>query len=451
MKKTFLLNLLFYISVAANAVNGPWSGALEFGGQKLAIVLNIFIDEKGQQVVTMDSPNQGVKGIPAEITKQVADTLEISVNAIGAKYSAIVSDSIMNGTFSQSGMELPLKLVRGASIYNRPQTPKAPYDYKTEEVTFENVKEKAILSGTLTYPTNYNPKKRNNTPVVLMVSGSGQQNRDEELFEHKPFSVIADYLAKHGIASLRYDDRGVGKSKGSLAELTTENNAADALAGFEYLKESKRFGKVGVLGHSEGGMIAFMLAAQNNADFIVSLAGPGIRGDKILIGQNRTALKQYNMPDSIVNECVKTLQLIFDEKIAAYKGRRNINLLMMIAAISQCKIPDNFKQSLISFGKQNNSWMNWFIATDPAQYIHDVKCPVMAVNGSKDLQVPSPENPEAIKTNLPHNKKHLIKEYEGLNHLFQHCTTGAVTEYIDIEETISEEVLQDIANWINGL
>lgn len=451
MKKSLLLNAILWLTTAASAVNGPWNGTLEFGGQKLGIVFNIVTNEKGEQVVTMDSPNQGVKDVPAELVKNTADTLEITVNAIGAKFSGVVKDNVINGTFSQSGIEIPLKLERGVSVYNRPQTPQPPFEYKTEEITFENVKENAVLSGTLTYPTGYNPKKRKNTPVVLLVTGSGQQNRDEELFEHKPFAVIADYLAKHGIASLRYDDRGVWKSTGSLEGLTTENSAADALAGIEYLKNSKKFGKIGVLGHSEGGMIAFMAASQKAANFIVSMAGPGVRGDKILVQQNKTALTQYGLPDSTINECAKALQFIFDAKIAAHKNGSGLNIPMIIATLSQSNIPNELKQSFINLGKQNNPWMNWYLATDPTLYIQNTTCPVMAVNGSKDLQVPSKQNLDAIQANLPNGKKHLIKEYEGLNHLFQHCTTGAVTEYIDIEETISEEVLQDIANWINGL
>ena len=370
---------------------------------------------------------------------------------IGAKYVGIVKGNEINGTFSQAGFEIPLNLVSGAIKYNRPQTPQPPFAYKTEEVTFRNEKENVVLSGTLTYPTNYNPKKKKDTPVVLMVTGSGPQNRDEELFEHKPFAVIADYLANHGIASLRYDDRGTWKSTGSLEGLTTENNAADAFAGINYLKDSNKFGKVGVLGHSEGGMIAFMLASQKATDFIVSLAGPGVRGDKILVEQNRTYLKQIGLPDSTVNECAKTLQFIFNEKISAYKNGSSINLPMMIATLSQSNIPEQIKQGFITFGKQNNPWMNWFTAANPKQYIQNISCPVMAINGSKDLQVPCSLNLDAIRKNLPANKKHQIKEYDGLNHLFQHCNTGAVTEYIEIEETMSEEVLNDIATWINNL
>ncbi|MBR1926892.1 MAG: alpha/beta hydrolase, partial [Bacteroidales bacterium] len=306
-----------------------------------------------------------------------------------------------------------LTLTPGDVVRNRPQTPVEPFPYKVEEVSFTNGD--AVLSGTLVYPEGWNARKK--VPVAILVSGSGLQNRDEELFGHKPFLVISDYLARKGIATLRYDDRGAGKSVGNAQEATTMDFMEDAGAGLDFLRSTGKFGKTGVIGHSEGGEIAFMLAARNKVDFLVSLAGPGVQGDSILLLQNLNALRQagYTMP--IPKETVR----------AQVKSR-------------------------------NNPWLDYFIDYDPAKDIRLVRCPALILNGGKDTQVEAPVNIPAIESNLPRNrrgryvsKKTAVKVYPGLNHLFQHCETGQSDEYGRIEETISPEVLSDIAAWINKL
>jgi hypothetical protein len=239
-----------------------------------------------------------------------------------------------------------------------------------------------------------------------MVTGSGQQNRDEELFLHRPFAVLADYLARHGIASLRYDDRGFGQSTGGeVANATTQDFADDAQAGIEWLRRSGRFSKVGLLGHSEGGAIAFILGGKNLLDFIVSLAGPALKGDTLLLLQQKAVLGP--LADFTTLESLR------------------LNILL-----------------------RGNPWLHFYIDYDPKDDIAHTTCPVFALNGSKDVQVVPGPNLEALQCTLPPNKSHLFKEYPDLNHLFQHCTTGSPKEYGTIEETISEEVLRDIANWI---
>lgn len=287
------------------------------------------------------------------------------------------------------------------SLRRRPQTPRPPFPYSTEDVTFTNDSAHATLAGTLTMPHG-----KEHPPVVLMVTGSGLQNRDEELMGHRPFAVIADYLARHGIASLRYDDRTFGQSTGGdVKNATTRDFAGDAKAGLAWLRQSGRFAKVGILGHSEGGAIAFMLAAEGLPDFIVSLAGPAVRGDSLLLAQNKALLGALG-------------SLMTIEKV-------RVNVLLA-----------------------GNAWLRYYIDYDPQPDIARTHCPVMALNGSKDMQVIASQNLPALRRHLPTDSRHLIKEYAGLNHLFQHCQSGHPNEYATIEETIAEEVLQDITRWI---
>lgn len=289
-----------------------------------------------------------------------------------------------------------------AAAQNRPQTPQPPFPYQTEEVTFTNTEADATFAGTLTVPANAKC-------VLLMVTGSGLQNRDEEIFGHKPFAVIADCLAHNGIATLRYDDRGFGESKGgNPAYATTQDFADDAAAGIAWLRQSGRFQQVGILGHSEGGTIAFMLGGKGLVDFIVSLAGTTVSGDSILLEQNR----------ALYGELVKDL------------------------TIDDIRNNPQIKQI---------PWYQFFVTYNPQDDIASITCPVMAVNGEKDIQVPAAMNLNALRRTLPANKHHLIKSYPDLNHLFQHCETGMPDEYEAIEETFSEDVLNDIATWIQSV
>lgn len=401
MKKRFLTLALACIGITASAQNisGTWNGELVAGIQKIPLVLNLMADGK----CTLDSPQQGAKGIPANVDFLSADSLKVSVISLNASYAAHLENGELKGVFTQNGFKLPLNLKFGEPAKaNRPQTPQPPYPYETEEVTFTNDKAGATLAGTLTIPADAKC-------VLLMVTGSGAQNRDEEVFEHKPFAVIADRLARAGIASLRYDDRATGKSIGGKdANATTKDFAEDAAAGIEWLRSSKRFKKVGILGHSEGGLIAFMLGAQKKVDFIVLLAGPAVKGDSILLAQNKL----------LGGDAAKDL------------------------TIEKLREMPQIKQS---------PWIQWFIDYDPQGDIAKIKCPVMALNGSKDCQVVASQSVPALRRTLPPNKQNLIKQYDGLNHLFQHCLTGLPTEYGTIEETFSEEVIRDIITWIKQL
>lgn len=450
MKRTIfiLFALVTMLSATAQTVEGSWTGKLDVMGTQLNLVFNITKGDGGTLACTIDSPDQSVKGIPAEITVTDGTKVKITVQAINAAYEGELKDGLMKGNFSQSGMSFPLTLKPGTVERNRPQTPKEPYPYQTEEVTFTNTADNATLCGTLTYPEGYEKMKKSTVPVVIMVTGSGTQNRDEELFDHKPFLVLADYLARNGIASLRYDDRGIGKSTSDAASATTENFMKDALAAVEYARQTGKFGHVGVLGHSEGGTIAFMLGARGKADFIVSMAGPGVSEKDILLAQNRMGLTQSGVPADMVDDFCKVLDKVFDIMASDEKVSQPTMKVTEIAMQTGVTLPEPLVQNLAKSLEISTPWLRYFVGYDPSADLRAVKCPVMAVNGSKDVQVLAAENLSAIRQLLPPDSLNLVKEYPGLNHLFQHCTTGMTTEYAQIDETLSPEVMQDIATWI---
>lgn len=389
---------------AQKPIEGDWMGKLNLGPQSLTIVLHVNCDAQGKAECTLDSPDQGAKGIAVETDYCSSDSISVSLASLALSFQGKLKGDEIVGTFTQ-GQSFPLVLKRGEEKLNRPQNPVAPYPYKTEEVAFKNVADGATLVGTLSYPIGY---KKGKTPVVLMVTGSGQENRDEEIFDHKPFLVIADYLARHGVATLRYDDRGFGKSTGRDVEhATTLDFMRDAASGVDFLRTSKQFGKVGILGHSEGGSIAFMLGAKGKVDFVISMAGVGVKGDTALTAQANKILE-----------------------LTGQSMRYSTHQYRMNAIIKR------------------SPWLNFFIDYDPSADISKTLCPVMAINGSRDIQVISSLNLAGIKAHLKPNQKNIIKEYPSLNHLFQHCKTGNVSEYRMIEETISPEVLEDIVRFV---
>ncbi|MBR5443196.1 MAG: alpha/beta fold hydrolase [Paludibacteraceae bacterium] len=428
-----------------------WSGELSLGANKLNISFNIKTLADNQQVCTMDIPEQGAKDFPVQLVKNDADSLIIAMPALQANYKGHkTSAQSIKGTFTQVGYAFPLDLTSSKITLNRPQTPTPPFAYKTREVTFHSVKNNATLSGTLTYPVNYNEQNAPSTPVVLMVTGSGAQNRDEEVFDHKLFLVIADHLAKNGIASLRYDDRGFASSTGNI-DGTTADNLADAQAGIEYLRSLKQFGKVGIIGHSEGGTIAFMLGANQSVDFLISLAGAAAQGIDILIGQNKAILPLQGVPEEMANDYATVLKVIFEDRIQGTKIDNPSQYVTGICESHKINLPlqliTNLEKS-ISFGGQ---WIDYFLAYDPTTAIRQITCPVMALNGTLDMQVLYQDNIPLIKLHLPQNNLHLVKEYEALNHFFQHCTPTTALNYGQIEETISPEVLSDLVTWIQTI
>jgi len=380
-------------------LRGTWNGTIENAG--LALVLHL------GDSCSVDSPDQGAYGIKADVKSIDEESINIKIlldGAPSASFKAILQNDSLVGKFSQLGAKMPLTLARGPLVRKRPQTPKEPLPYKTEDVTFNDGD--ITLAGTLCLPDNQD------VPAVVLVSGSGKQDRDESLMGHRPFAVIADALARAGLPSLRYDDRECGGSTGVFAEATTADFAQDAASAVQYLRQ-RGFSKVGIIGHSEGGTIAFMLAgaedpADCKPDFIVSLAGMADRGDSTLLRQTTKMLMLQGAPQK-----------------AARLGAK-----VMI------------KQSAKTMGK----WGDYFLALDPAPYVSRIQCPVLVLNGSKDSQVIPEFNLSKVEALCPQADCRL---YPDLNHLFQHCNTGLSTEYASIEETMSEEVLTDIVDWVS--
>lgn len=458
MKKKRLMSLLLILIpllTSAQGLRGAWKGLLEAGPAKLNIVFHIHDDN----TVTMDSPDQGAMDLPTKVVCMQEDSISVTLPRLGAQYTGKLVGEEINGTFSQMGHSFPLTLKRGEIKMNRPQTPQPPFEYTTQEVVFHNkgIDAKtglpteggeAWLGGTLTYPKGF----KTGMPVILMVTGSGQQNRDEELMGHKPFLVIADYLARHGIATLRYDDRGVGKSTGNMAMITLQSNMLDAEAGIDYLKSTKKFGKIGVLGHSEGGIISYMLAAKGKADFVVSLAGPVLPGDSVLLMQNRDLLTVSGLDKENVEKYATALSRVFKYRMSEQKMRFGdkpetyVPMLTMDIAL----LPELRKNLIEAVKMVDSPWLVSYLKYDPAKDFRKINSPVMLIIGDNDKQVNATANIQAAGNILPKavKAKSLLKTYPTLNHLFQPSETGSPGEYAKIETTISEEVLDDITSWI---
>lgn len=460
MKKYFFL-VIFLVAIStivqAQNIAGTWNGTLNAGGSQLALVFHIVKNDTGYSS-SMDSPDQNAFDLKTNSTKFENGKLTIVLNAAKIEYTAILNEAnIFEGTFKQGTFSAPLNLTtqKGEKKKpNRPQEPKEPFSYYTEDVVFKNEKENIELSGTLTLP-----KKDGKYPIVILVSGSGPQDRNEELLGHKPFLVIADYLTKNGIGVLRYDDRGVGKSKGDFNTATSKDFAEDANAAVNYLKQRKEIGKIGIIGHSEGGLIAPIVATQNkNVDFIILLAGPGVSGEKILLAQTALIAKANGATKEDVTKTNTLNAKIFalvKEAINKTQLEKDLTTLLKneIKNIPKSEMPEGMKED--DFIQQQvtslaNDWIMYFIKYDPTATLKKVKCPVLALNGSTDLQVPSLMNLQAIKKAITSNgnKNVITKELYGLNHLFQESTTGNPNEYGNIEQTIAPIVLEEVLKFV---
>ena len=439
---TSLLLALLLPLIAYAQFAGEWKGKLVMGQTELALVFK-FVQTDSVITGSLDVPQQGAKNLPIDKIKLNGNKIALTISAIGFDYNGTLNEGDMptiEGEMRQNGYTFPLTLKPNIKV-NRPQTPNSPFPYFQEEVVVVNAKDGNKLTGTLVKPLMMN----SNTPVAVLVSGSGQQNRDEELMEHKPFWVIADYLARNGIATLRYDDRGVGGSDAlGLATATTETFKGDVLAMVNYLKENG-MKNIGVIGHSEGGLIAFMLGAEvEDLKFVVSLAGTAVSGDQILIEQNRMLLEKSEVPTEIVNSYCELLKEIYaikrsgaqfdrESKITELRNKYSNLPLQMIGNIAALLQPQ--------------AWIDYFISYDPTEALKNIGCRVLALNGDKDVQVIAKQNIDALKQHILAEQL-TTKIYPDLNHLFQHCITGMPNEYYQIEETISPEVLSDITNWI---
>ena len=451
-------------SLAQSPLVGIWQGTLNLGVQ-LRIVFHISTDSSGNLHTVMDSPDQNAKGIPTSGTSLKGDSLIIEVAAIKGKYAGkIKNGSLIEGEWSQ-GRTFPLEMKKVDHVDElaRPQTPNPPFPYMSDSVEYDGANTRLHYGATITMPNGNGP-----FPAVVMITGSGQQTRDEDLLGHKPFAVIADYLTKNGYAVLRVDDRGKGKSSGDFANSTSQDFANDVEESLNYLKSRKEVDpkKIGLIGHSEGGMIAPMVAVKRkDVSFIVLLAGPGVKIPQLMTEQNGAILESVGMAHSAVENYLalyKSMVEVIPTAESYEKAKAKITKLVTdwqqqtpTAAVRATTGITN-DSSRIAYvntivNALYNPWFKYFLAYDPAPTIEKLSCKVLALNGSRDVQVISKSNLAGIDSALKKSKSPSYKTQEipGLNHLFQHCKSCQLAEYGKLEETFAPEALDIIRDWLN--
>jgi uncharacterized protein len=460
MKKLFTF-FAFIISATLSAqdIAGTWHSLLKFPGGQLRIDINVTNTGNGYSV-TFDSPDQGAKGIPTEQVSFKDNVLTWAIPQAGIRYTGKFENNFIKGTFTQGEGSLPLDFSREAVrvvVKKKPQEPVAPFPYKSEDVKFNNAAAPGVtLAGTLTMPSTPGPH-----PAVILITGSGAQNRDEEILGHKPFMILADYLTRNGIAVLRYDDRGIADSTGDFAKATTADFATDAQAAFTYLKTRKDINgkKIGFAGHSEGGSVAAIAAAANpDIAYIVLIAGSILPGDQQMLLQNFMMGKSAGMPETELTKLGAMNRKVYD----VIKQETDLAVMKTkITAVMNTELkPELLKQGItepdiaqcieVQSREMASPWYAAFIKGNPGSALEKVKCPVLAINGSTDLQVEPKANLAAVEKAAAKagNKNVRVIELPGLNHLMQESKTGKPAEYGDIEQTFSPKALEVIGTWI---
>lgn len=452
------------------ALVGLWQGKLELpGGASLRLVLRVELKD-GKRTALLDSPDQGVNGISVSAIALKGDEVTFENRGIGGSYRGTLdaAKGTITGTWSQGPVKAPLNLKKTDKVEgaNRPQLPKPPFPYKVEEVSYRNEGADVTLAGTLTIPEGDGP-----FPTVVLITGSGPQDRDESLMGHKPFLVLADALTRRGIAVLRSDDRGIGGSTGSMTKATTHDFADDVLSAVEFLKTRSEVDqhRIGLIGHSEGGLIAPFVAVQSpDVAYIVLLAGTGVPGSEIVLKQSELIARAVGVAEKAIQLQVDSLREVVavladepDDDAAAAKMRPAIARMLAEATTGEkadSSAKDAPSQDVTaslagveaSVKQLTSPWFRTFLALDPRPTLALVTCPVLALNGEKDLQVPPsqnlPEIEKAVKSGG--NADVTVRELPGLNHLFQKARTGAPTEYAAIEETFNPEAMAVIADWV---
>lgn len=471
MKKISILFLSFILCVTgfSQATVSNWTGILNAGGQKIELRLHLVQNPDKTYSSNWDVPAQKAMGITSSKTQLENNQLSIEIKMIGASYTGKINaeGNAIEGSWGQSGMSFPLHMEplkegQAATIIAKPQTPKPPFNYASEDIEYKGVQTQLNYGATLTYP-----KDNAKHSLVILITGSGRQDRDETIFDHKPFAVIADYLTKKGFAVLRVDDRGAGKSTGDFSKSTTADFALDVEEHIRYAKTLAMIDttKIGLLGHSEGGLIAPMVAARNKSvAFIILMAGPGIEIAELMAVQNEMVLKSAGISQQAIDayiplykQLMKTI-IVMDKKEDAILTSKSIvkewfdktdkNLVKLTTNISTEADIDKFATSMAETLSTN--WWKFFAAYNPQPNLQKVKCPVLALNGSADIQVPAAVSIKGIETALKKggNKHFVTKQFEGLNHLFQKCNKCTVQEYGELETTIEGEVLETIGNWL---
>lgn len=467
MKNKFLFILLLllpfqFVWGQPGRFIGTWEGKLNVGIE-LRIVFHIKQQTDGSLKSTADSPDQSAYGLKCDTTFLSGNELTIQMLDLGASYTGkMIDDSTLEGIFTQnSDLPLSLKKVEKVTERNRPQTPKPPFPYKSEDVIYNNSDNSLRYGATITIPEGKGP-----FPAAVLITGSGAQDRDETLFDHKPFAVIADHLAKKGYIVLRVDDRGVGKSTGNFGQSTSADFAKDVSNSVDYLLTRSEVDKkkIGLIGHSEGGMIAPMVAtSRKDIDFIVLLAAPGVRITELMAEQNAAILRSSGLSDEAVAEAKTLFRLLVSTIQSTPDSATAIQQVSMAMENWKAKQPDSILVALelskpekrkeyvtVMTNQLHGPWFRYFMNFDPRPYLEKLRCKVLALNGSRDLQVISSQNLPGIESALKRSKAKavIIKELPGLNHLFQSCNKCIIDEYGLLEETFSPLALQEISNWL---
>lgn len=450
--------LLFCLNIIqAQDLQGSWQGSLNIMGARLRLVVHLAKSDSGW-TATMDSPDQGAAGIPCGRVRTPDDSLIIEVPIIRGRYlGAYQADSLcFAGVWQQGGLALTLNLRKSDApvTMSRPQEPKPPFPYRSEEVTIPNEKAGLTLAGTLTLPEGSGP-----FPVVILLTGSGAQNRDETVFGHRSFWIIADHLSRHGYAVLRCDDRGTAQSSGDIKTATSVDFAGDAAAQVTFLANRKDIDahKIVIAGHSEGGLIAPMVAAENpDIAGIILLAGPGLKGEDILLAQGELIGRASGQDEASLQRNRHNQEDTFDIIKSTNESEVETRLRETLQAMREKMNAEEqaaFTDQAIELQLKSlaSPWFRFFLTYDPAPTLQRVKCPVLALNGELDLQVPADANLAAITAALERggNKRIELNKIPGLNHLFQTAKTGSVSEYSQIEETFSPKALQLITEWLD--
>ncbi|HSJ25705.1 MAG TPA: alpha/beta hydrolase [Longimicrobiales bacterium] len=449
-------------------IAGTWAGEIAVSGTRLPLVFHITATD-GTLAATMDSPAQGAAGIPVDTVRFAAGVLIMRLVAINGGYTGrLTGEGHFEGEWQQGGMALPLELRRteaGAVALPRPQHPEPPFPYQAMDIQFPNNAAGLELAGTLTLPPGTGP-----FPAVVLVSGSGPQDRDETVFGHRPFLVLADHLTRHGVAVLRFDDRGVGESGGDFAVGTTLDFAGDAAAAIRYLRSRPEIAgdRIGVIGHSEGGLIAPLVATgaaglpATDLAFVVLLAGPGLPGGEILRSQLAAISSAAGMPADRVSDALEVqarmLRIVEAEDDPTRRRARIVELLgtaldaMTPADRALQGIPPGQEQQWMEAQATavSTPWFRQFLQLDPRPVLGRLQVPTLALFGGLDLQVPAEPNAEAMRTALAAagNPDYTVRVMPGLNHLFQTARTGLPGEYITIEETFAPAALTAVSGWI---
>jgi dienelactone hydrolase len=466
MKPTLLaIALLFFVNVLSAQHSdfiGSWKGKI--AAFNLKIVINI-TEKDGKLSATMDSPDQGAKDIPCDQVTTNGNSITVSVSVVGANFTGTLSGDhkTISGKFNQGGGSFDLVVGKDGmpAAKEKPQTPKPPFSYKSEDVEYDNADKTVHLGATLTYPSS-----GTKFPAAILISGSGQQDRDETIMGHKPFAVIADRLTKMGFAVLRVDDRGVGKSKGEVEKASSADFAKDVITSLNFLKHRKEIdtSRIGLIGHSEGGLIASVVGAERrDVSFIILLAGPGIQGTELLTEQ----AEQVLLKSGVSKEAAAAYSPLYRKlikislegadsaansdkaktEVEDWKKNQKSSYLKELGLDTKERTNAIVENLLSAF---SSPWMQYFLKSDPSVFLQQVSAKVLALNGEKDIQVIAVSNTTAITKALKKSKSpsYEVKILPGLNHLFQKCEQCSVMEYGTLDETMSETALAEMTRWL---